>query len=295
MRILILGGDGMLGHQLLRCWRDRHEVRVTLRMPLAHYAHYGLFTEHDAIAGVDAHEFDGVERALDAFRPQAVVNGIGLVKQRAAAQDAIASIRLNSLFPRRLVAACRPRGVRVLHLSTDCVFSGRKGGYNEADLPDPVDLYGRSKLLGEPDEEHCLTLRTSILGRELARKASLIEWFLAQQGAIKGFAAAIYSGFTTLEMARILEHVLTRHADLSGVWHVSSAPISKFDLLSRLTEILGRTDITIERDAGLRCDRSLDGRAFAARTGYVAPSWDAMLAELGGQIQRERQLYDVRR
>jgi dTDP-4-dehydrorhamnose reductase len=235
-----------------------------------------------------------VVRVLDTYRPQAVVNTIGMVKQRAAAHDAIASIETNALFPHRLAAACRQRSIRVVHLSTDCVFSGRKGRYLETDLPDAADLYGRSKLLGELSDPHCITLRTSIIGRELARKASLIEWYLSQKGVIKGFDKAIYSGFTTAEMARIIEHLLVCHPELSGIWHVASEPISKFDLLSRLNTILKRDDIVVERDETFICDRSLDGSRFAGGAQYVAPSWDAMLAELGDQIQRERQLYDFR-
>jgi dTDP-4-dehydrorhamnose reductase len=293
VRILILGGDGMLGHQLLRSLQGRHELCATLRGPLAQYARYGIFNAGNAIAGVAVGRFDTVERALDEHRPQAVVNAIGIVKQRAASQDAIASIQINALFPHRLALACGARAIRLVHMSTDCVFSGRKGGYKETDLPDPVDLYGRSKLLGEVSDVHCLTLRTSIIGRELARKASLVEWYLSQRGTIRGFAKAIYSGFTTLEMARIIERLLLQHPDLSGVWHVASPPISKFELLSRLTAILRRDDTIVERDERYVCDRSLDASAFASRTGHVAPAWDVMLGELGEQILQERQLYDL--
>lgn len=296
MRILILGGDGMLGHQLLRSWQSRHEVRVTLKLPLPHYSIYGLFGAGNSISGVDARRIESVERALDQHAPHAVVNTIGIVKQRAASLEAIPSIEVNALFPHRLALACERRGVRLIHMSTDCVFSGRKGGYGESDVPDPVDLYGRTKLLGELSEPQCVTLRTSIIGRELSRKMSLIEWYLSQKGAIRGFDRAIYSGFTTSEMARVIEHVLCRHADLSGLWHVASTPISKFDLLSRLNNLLGRDhDVAVERDTSFVCDRSLDGGAFAQRTGYRAPSWDAMLGELRQQIQQESQLYDLRR
>jgi dTDP-4-dehydrorhamnose reductase len=285
MRILILGGDGMLGHQLLRSFEERqYEVRATLRRSLSGYGGCGMFNAQNTVCGVTAERFDSVVRALNEHRPDAVINAIGIIKQRAAAQDAIASIQINALFPHQLALECARRGIRLVHMSTDCVFSGRKGRYQERDVPDPVDLYGRSKLLGELGDSPCITLRTSIIGLELSRKASLIEWYLGQRGRIRGFAKAIYSGFTTLEMTRIIERILVQHHDLSGVWHVASAPITKFELLTRLTALLRRHDIVVERDEKFVCDRSLDGSSFEARSGYVPPAWDAMLAELAEQI-----------
>ncbi len=285
MRILILGGDGMLGHQLLRSWQHAHDVRVTLRNDAVHYAHYGLFSAENSFYGIDARDFSAVEQVVKAFRPEAVVNAIGIVKQRDEAGDAILSLEINALLPHRLSLLCGEIGARLIHLSTDCVFSGRKGMYTEDDWEDARDLYGRSKLLGEVREAHAVTLRTSIIGLELARKRSLIEWFLAQRGQVRGFTRAIYSGFTTLEMARIIERILLRHRDLSGLWHVASEPISKYDLLQKLSRHLGRRDVELLRDDGFACDRSLDASRFRARTGYQPPSWDAMLAELAGQIQ----------
>jgi len=288
MRILILGGDGMLGHQLLKSWQMRHEVRVTLRGEPECYRHYGLFHDDNTFYGVDVRRFDRVEKAICDFSPDAVVNAVGIVKQRTEAQDAIASIEVNALLPHRLSNLCARMGTRLVQISTDCVFSGNKGMYREGDLEDARDLYGRTKLLGEVREgKHVVTLRTSIIGLELARKKSLIEWFLAQRGRVKGFTRAIYSGFTTLEMARIIELVLCEHISLSGLWHVASEPIRKFDLLDRLAKLLGRQDIKLEAEDAFQCDRSLDASRFNMYTGYLPPSWDAMLKELAEQI-RER-------
>ncbi len=285
MRILILGGDGMLGHQLLQAWQDRHEVMVSLRGPLSHYAAYGLFSEANSIDHVDVRDIDRVGRLLRQFRPEAVVNAVGIIKQRDEAHDAIACIEINTLLPHRLSVLCTDIGARLVHLSTDCVFSGKKGMYREDELEDARDLYGRSKLLGEVHDAHAVTLRTSIIGLELARKRSLIEWFLAQRGTVKGFTRAIYSGLTTLEMARIIERVLLQHPDLSGLWHVASQPISKYDLLQKLAVLLGRQDIDVVPYDDFACDRSLDASRFEARTGYQSPSWDTMLADLAAQIQ----------
>jgi dTDP-4-dehydrorhamnose reductase len=217
-------------------------------------------------------------------RPDAVVNAIGIVKQRNDSKEAIPSIEVNALFPHRLAQACKAAGARLVHMSTDCVFSGRKGQYSELDLADAEDLYGRSKYLGEVHDPGCLTLRTSIIGLEINRKTSLIEWFLSQKGTIRGFRRAIYSGLTTQAMADAIEHFLTLDTHLSGVWHLSSTPIDKYELLTGLSRRLGRTDITIEPDETFVCDRSLSARALFEQTAYRPPSWDAMLDGLAKDI-----------
>ncbi|GAV19752.1 dTDP-4-dehydrorhamnose reductase [Mariprofundus micogutta] len=287
MKILILGGDGMLGHQLLKSWSDRHEVCVTLRGESRSYDHYGLFHDTNSFYGVDVRDFNTIEQTVSKFQPDAIVNAVGIVKQRAEAQDAIISLEVNSLLPHRLSQLCGEVGARLIHMSTDCVFSGLKGMYTENDLEDASDLYGRSKLLGEVHDVQAVTLRTSIIGLELARNKSLIEWFLAQSGQVNGFSRAIYSGFTTMEMARIIENVLLEHKALSGLWHVASDPINKFELLSKLSEFMGRADIRLLEDANFCCERSLDASKFNKETGYRPPSWDEMLSEQAVQI-RER-------
>jgi dTDP-4-dehydrorhamnose reductase len=286
MRILIFGGDGMLGHELLRSWRGRHEVWATLRQDAAAYARFGTLFAERTLFGVDVRRPEAPARAVAAVEPEAVVNAVGIVKQRPTAGEAIPSIEVNALFPHRLAEICREAGARMVHLGTDCVFSGSKGGYVESDLPDPRDLYGRTKLLGEVSEPHCLTLRTSIIGLELVRKESLVEWFLAQRGRIRGYRRAIYSGLTTREMARAIEHFLAHDEGLSGLWHLASSPIDKHDLLSRLSRRLGRADVEIVPDDGFVCDRSLDARALEARTTYRVPEWDTMLDELAESIRR---------
>ncbi|MCW5603810.1 MAG: SDR family oxidoreductase [Burkholderiales bacterium] len=279
MKILILGGDGMLGHELLLRLRARHEVRVTLRRRLEDYARFELFDASNADGGVDVRDFGCVERCVETFRPDAIVNAVGVVKQRPTATESIPSIEINALLPHRLLALCRGHGMRLVHMSTDCVFSGKAGNYREEDFPDADDLYGRSKLLGEVHEAPGITLRTSIIGRELSRKTGLLEWFLAQRGKIRGYRKAIFSGFTTAEMARIIDMVLTRFPQTHGLYHVSGAPISKYDLL-RLIRDRMRLATEIEPDDDFRCDRSLDSARFRREFDYVPPAWEAMVEEL---------------
>jgi dTDP-4-dehydrorhamnose reductase len=286
MKVLVLGGDGMLGHELFLHLRGRHETRVTLRQPLAAYSGKALFDSGNAFGGIDVRIPGRVETVLAEFRPEAVVNAVGIIKQRPEGADAIASIEVNALMPHRLALACRGTGVRLVHLSTDCVFSGEKGGYREEDQPDPVDLYGRSKLLGELTAEDVLTLRTSMVGLGLYRKTSLIDWFLAQSGRVQGYRNAVFSGLTTRELARVIGELLERHPQASGLYHLSAAPISKLELLLKLRERLSLKVEIIPVDEP-RIDRSLDSTRFRRVFGYRPPSWEQMIDELAIQIRRK--------
>jgi dTDP-4-dehydrorhamnose reductase len=289
MRVLILGGDGMLGHQLFRHFKKRHDARVTLRFGQETYEQHRLFERQSTYYGIDARQTEGLLQVIADFHPEAVVNAIGIVKQRSEAKEIIPSLEINSLLPHRLALFCRTAGARFVHLSTDCVFSGRKGNYGEADLPDAEDLYGRTKLLGEVSESHCVTLRTSMIGPELSRKTGLLEWFLAQRRqTVKGFTKAIFSGFPTAELARIIERILTEVPELHGLYHVAAQPISKYDLLVLIRDRL-RLPTTIEQDATFECDRSLDASRFYQDTGYSPPTWEAMIDDMTHHM-RERAL-----
>jgi len=269
----------MLGHQLFTHLQPRHDVRCTLRQDLNAYEWLDLFDVDNAYAGVDVRSLERLLEVLADFRPEAVVNCIGIVKQRPTAKESIPSLEINSLLPHRLAVLCKGVGARLVHLSTDCIFSGTKGNYQESDPSDAEDLYGKSKFLGEVHDDNCLTLRTSIIGRELTRKKSLLEWFLAQSGTIKGFKNAIYSGFTTLEMSRIIETILLDHPISSGVYQVSSDPISKYELLLLFRDKLDHA-VEILPDESFHCDRSLDSTRFRQEFNYNPPSWESMIAEL---------------
>jgi dTDP-4-dehydrorhamnose reductase len=276
-RVLILGGSGMLGHRLFRVLDAAPEVEAfaTLRSE-AGRCFFGADQQERLVGGVDALDSDALAACLARIRPEVVVNCVGLVKQLAAAADPLAALPVNALLPHRLARLCALLGARLVHVSTDCVFRGDRGGYTEQDRPDAEDLYGRSKLLGEVDAPNAVTLRTSIIGRELGTRHGLVEWFLGAPGPVRGFTRAVFSGLTTGELARvILRHVLPDPA-LRGVWHVAAAPVSKHDLLLLLREAYGR-DIDILPDAGPAVDRSLDAGRFRAATGHVAPAWAEMI------------------
>jgi dTDP-4-dehydrorhamnose reductase len=279
MKILILGGDGMLGHQLLKYLSSHHEVKVSLRQDIESYRQYGLFNQNNSYPGIDVRSIDRLIEVMADFQPEAVINAVGIVKQRHTAKESIPSLEINSLLPHRLSVLCKTSGARLVHLSTDCVFSGKKGNYLEQDPSDAEDLYGKTKFLGEVNDSHCITLRTSIIGYELTRKKSLLEWFLAQSETVKGFTNAIYTGFTTQEMSRIIDMLLVKHPEAYGVYQVSSKPINKFELLLLFREKLHKS-IDITPDDNFICDRSLDSSRFRKEFSYTPPTWEAMIDEL---------------
>jgi len=283
LRLLILGGSGMLGHQLWRSLHAQHDIWVTLRRPAADFAPYHLFDEAKSIQVDDITDDATLGQALAQAKPDAVINCVGLIKQRDEASDEALTVRVNAEFPHRLAKRCGETGARLIHFSTDCVFAGTRGNYTEDDPADATDLYGQSKHRGEVTGPQCVSLRTSVIGHELGTNLALLDWFISQRSqTINGFKKAIYSGFTTLEMARIIERILTRHPRLSGLWHVASEPISKFDLLQLCREKLGWEGI-IEPNDEFVCDRSLNGDRFNEATGYKPPGWQAMISELAQQ------------
>ena len=287
MKILILGGSGMLGHRLRLNLSQVHETWVTVRGDGSQLPDIPEFPRRYIRPHVDALIFDEVNRALASIQPNLVINCIGLIKQDPLVNDPLSSIKINALLPHQVSLICRTAGIRMIHISTDCVFSGKRGQYVESDPSDAEDLYGRTKFLGEVAYPHTITLRTSIIGRELKARLGLVEWFLAQRETIKGYKRAIYTGFTTDELSRVILNYVIPRTDLSGVYHVSSDPISKYDLLMSVKEAFGR-NVTILPDDGFISDRSLDSTQFRQLTGYQPPTWREMIDEL----KENSSLYD---
>ncbi|MDP9974959.1 dTDP-4-dehydrorhamnose reductase [Variovorax paradoxus] len=280
IKVLVLGATGMLGHEVLRVLNDRPQFETfgsmrssSLRSSLPAALGDRLLT------GVDVLDVDGLAALLARVKPHAVINCVGLVKQLGNADDPLAALPLNALFPHRLARLCELISARVIHISTDCVFKGDRGFYKESDIPDAVDLYGRSKLLGELTQGNVVTLRTSIIGRELHGQHGLVDWFLQAQSPIKGFANAIFSGLTTHELARIIAEIVLPRPELKGLWHVSAAPIDKYSLLQLINNIYNKGTTIIE-DRAFKLDRSLDSSRFQHETGYRAPEWTQMISDM---------------
>ncbi|WP_316868526.1 dTDP-4-dehydrorhamnose reductase family protein [Ralstonia wenshanensis] len=280
MKVLVLGASGMLGNAVFRLFAESpgFDVMGAVRSPGS------LRLLPDALAaqvisGVDVEQVDSLTLTFAQMRPDVVINCIGVVKQIAEADDPLTAIPINSLLPHRLARLCDVAGARLVHVSTDCVFSGTKGMYVEADTSDAKDLYGRSKYLGEVDYPHAITLRTSIIGHELARATSLIGWFLAQKVKVKGFTKAIFSGLPTVELARVIRDYVIPYPELRGLYHVSANPINKYDLLNLVAQAYGK-EIEIEPDATLIIDRSLDSTRFTQATGYQSAEWPELVRRM---------------
>jgi dTDP-4-dehydrorhamnose reductase len=274
MRVLVLGVTGMLGNAVFRALADdsRYEAWGTLRGEQGRR----FFPDSDQprlVVGIDVLSHSALVGTLNRTRPEVVVNAVGVVKQLSAASNPLDVLPLNAMFPHQLAGLCSLMGSRVIHVSSDCVFSGRKGSYRESDQSDAEDLYGRSKFIGELlDFPHAITIRTSIIGHELASRHGLLEWFLSQEAPVRGYARAIFSGLPTVELARVIRDLVLPRPDLSGLYHVSAAPVSKLELLRLIARVYSR-NVSIATDSSVVVDRSLNSDRFERATGYVAPPW----------------------
>ncbi len=280
MKILILGANGMLGNSMFRFFNDhtKHEAFATVRTLAAREKISPEYWPY-ILPGIDVENYDSLLKLFAEVRPNIVINCVGLVKQLASSKDPLLAIPINSILPHRLANLCLMVDARLIHISTDCVFSGTKGGYQESDQPDAHDLYGITKYLGEVDFPHAITLRTSIIGHELSSSHSLVNWFLSQTNRVNGFKRAIFSGLPTFELARVIHEYVIPNEGLHGLYHVSSSPISKFDLLTLLATSYVR-DIEIYPDYSLVIDRSLDSSKFKSETNYNPPPWPELVRSM---------------
>ena len=283
MKIIVLGGEGMLGHKVFQNLSTRYPgTKCTIFRSLddPFYQAIPLFTLKNTIERVNAMDLQALKKLLEKEKPDFLINCIGIVKQRDEGKMAIPSITINSLLPHLLADWVLAWGGRLIHFSTDCVFSGKKGNYSEDDPSDAEDLYGKSKFLGETATQNALTLRTSIIGRELSQFKSLLEWFLAQKGKkVKGFKKVIYSGVTTSYIAELVGKIISEHPKLSGLYQVTATAIDKYDLLCRLRDAY-KLDVEIVAEDNEVSDRSMVGGRFLKMTGYKEPTWDYLIRQL---------------
>lgn len=277
MKVLVIGTTGMLGNAMIRVLSEKVNWQVfgTARSESAKR----LFMPDIAarlVYNVDVEQHDSLVRAMTQIRPDVVINCVGLVKQLSNAEDPLQAIPINTLLPHKLARLCELAGARLVHMSTDCVFTGNKGYYRESDPSDAIDLYGKSKYLGEVAYPHAITLRTSIIGHELLSAHGLVGWFLSQQELCSGYTKAIFSGLPTVVLAQVIRDVVIPRPDLSGVYHVAAQPISKYDLLNLIASVYEK-QIEIIPDDKLVIDRSLNADRFREATGYVAPDWPTLI------------------
>lgn len=276
--VLVLGASGMLGHKMLQTLsKNKFTVCGTVRG--TDTGKYEIINEYPLIGGVDAMNFNTVSKAIDKFNPNIVVNCIGIIKQLPESNDPIKSLMINTLLPHKLALYCNQPGKRLIHISTDCVFDGKKGMYSEQDIPSATDLYGMTKAAGEVRDTWNLTLRTSIIGREIITQHGLVEWFLSNRGKkVNGYTKSIFSGVTTQELSSVVSKLINEHR--GGLLHVASNPINKYDLLTLLNEHI--TDkIEIMPIDGEIVNRSLNGNSLMTSPFYYTiQPWKQMIDEM---------------
>lgn len=279
-RVLVLGATGMLGSTLFRALSADASLETfgAIRDPEG-AKHFAPGLRPALIPNVNLEGETGLLKAFSIAQPDVVLNCIGIIKQLPSSNDHVESLAINASLPHRLARFCSMVGARLVHFSTDCVFSGSVGQYKEDDFPDAYDLYGRTKLLGEVDYENAVTLRTSIIGHELSGAKSLVNWFLRQSGEIEGFRKAIFSGLPTIEIAHVVRKHVLPNPNLRGLYHLSVDPINKYDLLRLVAEAYGK-DIKIIPDETLTIDRSLNSDRFRKATGFTPRPWPELVKSM---------------
>lgn len=270
----------MLGHKLVQTLSEDFYTGFTIRSGKKVFKKNALSDGSEVFDDVNVENIETVEEIIGKFGPSSVINAVGIIKQLPESKNDLLTLNINSIFPQNLAALAEKHNFKLINISTDCVFSGKKGNYNEDDFVDAEDLYGKSKFLGEVRGKNCLTLRTSIIGPEIFTNHSLLEWFLSvRDQTVKGFTKAIFSGFPTIVLSQIIKMILQDYPQLEGLYHVSSKPINKYDLLclikdkfSLKTEIVPYDDFVI--------DRSLDSTRFKSLTGFESPDWEQLIERM---------------
>jgi len=277
VKILVLGASGMIGSTMIRVMSEQNDYEVSGTVRAESMKRFFSTPIADKmVAGVRVEKQDSLVKVLNKLRPDVVINCVGLTKHKSEADDPLVATQINTLMPHRLANLCELIGARLIHISTDCVFSGKKGGYTESDFTNATDVYGKSKALGEIDYPNTITLRTSTIGHELNSAYGLLDWFLSQGEQCKGYTRAIFSGLPTIVFAQIIRDIVIPHKNLSGLYHVASQPINKSDLLGLIAKVYGKS-IQILPDERLVIDRSLNADKFLVATGYVAPEWPELI------------------
>lgn len=287
MRILVLGVTGMIGSAMFRVLTtdSAHETHGTVRSA-NDLRFFGELAAKQIATDVDVENYDTLVRTLVSVRPEVVVNCVGATKHKTVGNDPLTAIPMNAMLPHRLAKLCEGFGARLIHVSTDCVFSGRQGNYLEGDWPDAEDVYGRTKALGEVDYPHAVTLRTSTIGHELHSSYGLLEWFLTQQNRCQGFRRAVFSGLPSVIFAQIVRDLVIPRRELHGLYHVAGRPIAKSELLKIIASVYEKS-IEIVPDDTIVIDRSLNGERFCAATGYQPPDWATLIKTMHEHRQFE--------
>ncbi|MCF8196643.1 MAG: SDR family oxidoreductase [Polynucleobacter sp.] len=277
MKILVLGANGMIGSAIYKRLHDEPSLRLFGGIRnLSDKRFFSAPLQENLVDCGDLTNPKSTPFLLGKINPEVIINCAGLTKHKKESDNSEIAMPINAIMPHQFASASDERGIRFIHISSDCVFSGTKGMYVEDDLPDAWDLYGRSKALGEVIQGNAITLRTSTIGHELHTNYGLLEWFLAQEKECLGFSKAIFSGLPSVVFAEVILDFVLPNPKLRGLYQVSADPINKYDLLSLIANIYGKK-IDIKQDHEFTIDRSLNYEKFMAATGYVPAAWPDLI------------------
>jgi dTDP-4-dehydrorhamnose reductase len=278
IKILILGVDGMIGHKIYQSLSTTESNLVLT----SRKAKTNLPFDFDKaiLLNLDIYK-DDLNIFLDNQMPTIIINCIGVTTRRLDKLGTNQVEYINSTFPKLLAEWTKKTNNKLIHFSTDCVFNGKKGYYSEDSLPDATDIYGSTKAAGEiKDQKNTLTIRTSMIGREIFNFTELLEWIFSNNlKAIKGYKNAIYSGVTTLWMGELIKKIIFDKINLSGIYNISSSSISKYDLITKIKSYFN-LNIEILENTEYNTNKTLNSEKFQSKTGIKTPSWDEMLSAL---------------
>ena len=271
MKILILGSSGILSKTLQLYLNKKNVDFLTISRESNNNKNINL---------KNISNFKNLEQLIFKIRPTHIINCVGITKFNNAYKNKKLTVLLNTKMPIYLSELCKLNKIYLLHISSDCVFSGKKGNYTDNSYKDAKDLYGLSKKEGEVKNKFTTTIRTSFIGPELNTKKSLLSWFLSEKKFVRGYSKAFFSGITSLEVCRIIYNYFIKKNILQNkIINIGSRRISKFTLLTKIRKIF-KKDINIVRYQNFIIDRSLDSKKFRKLTSYKMVKWDKMLLEL---------------
>lgn len=281
MKILILGGNGMIGHKMYQVLSKEYpDTWVLFKKKTDQVAFYEIFNKDKIIDNFDLVHFDKLNIILDKLIPDVIINAAGITIRRGINDDRYRSIMINSALPHFLDNWTKINNKRLIHFSTDCVFTGKNGFYSESSVTDAEDTYGKTKALGEVFSTNSLTLRGSMIGRELENKTELLEWFLSQkETTVKGFTNVIYSGITTFRMAKFVKQIINDFPSMHGIYNVSSDSITKYELINLFNASFNKGN-SIYPDDTYVSNKDLVSTNFYNETGFIKPNWNELVSEL---------------
>lgn len=267
-KIIVLGSNGMAGHIITLYLLEQKKYEIY------DFCHNKKIRKESI--NVDVTNTKALNLLFEEIKPDIVINCIGILKENCD-KNLLLSSFINSFFPKYLEKYFKNSSCKIIHLSTDCVFDGRKGSYIETDIKNATDIYGITKGMGEIINEKDLTIRTSIIGPEIKDGESLFDWFMKQEGAIDGYENVWWTGVTTLELAKIIDYIIENN--ISGLYHIiPKEKINKFTLLSYIKDIFKKDKIKIYKEIKTRLDKSL--LTTKSDFKYVIKNYKEMILEL---------------